>query len=174
MNKSKLRYACFRAKNGSATQSHFDYIKQISSLIENKYEFDTFSLKWDIFITKDGEVKIFEPVYDYSKIHDICMEYSFNVKNGVKENLTEQASNVIKVIESLKIDEQTMPWDLYNKTWGVYVDLSIPKVNTKLFKTVKNVVSDDMIKKTMQSDGSSFTQPSLENINIDIDFPSNK
>lgn len=163
MNRSIIRHALYRAKNGIFTpekQHIYDLVKPEIPMNES---WETFTKNWDVYY-KNGVIKVIRPEVDYDFIHSTCLEKSLHVKNNLTMTCTDRQMNTIEIIE-LNMLEGKMDWSNYNKTWGVSVDHELKRINTKLFSTSVNVVTDEMIKNSAKSDGAAMVNsPSLDEV----------
>lgn len=169
MNKSQIRHALYRMKNGKPCEDKQFVYDKIQTLLAPDQTWNDFAVKWDIMLG-DNDIVIISPETDYNFIHDTCLEKSFSVRSGIDFNGTPRQMNVIQIVELSMLDK--MDWNSYNKTWGVYVDQELKRIHTKLFKTVINKVTDEMIKNSAKSDGAAMTAtPSLDVIEMSAPVP---
>lgn len=170
MNRSEMRHALYRAKNGIFAESKQHIYDLVEPKIPVNESWDTFSKNWDIFY-KDGEVTVIRPEVDYDFIHTTCLEKSLHVKNKLEMQPSNRQLNAIQIVE-LSMLEGKMDWESYNKDWGVSVDLELKRINTKLYVTDVNAVSEEMIKNSAPSDGSAMTSlPEIPTITLDDAAP---
>lgn len=170
MNRSEIRHALYRAKNGILA----DDKKHIYDMVEPKLPapetWATFAKNWDIFY-KDGEITVIKPETDYDFIHTTCLEKSLHEKNGLVMDATDRQLNTIQIVE-LNMLEGKMTWANYNKTWGVSVDHELKRVATRLFNTSVNEVTEEMIKNSAPSDGNAMTAiPEIPVVAVDEMVP---
>lgn len=162
MNRSEIRHALYRAKNGiMSTDKQYVY-DIVEPMIPFNQNWSTFSITWDVFVNNDV-ITVITPEIDYDFIHTTCLEKSLHEKNNITMELTNRQANVIQIVE-LNMLRDKMPWDKYNATWGVTVDRELKRIETKLFKTAINIVTDEMIKNSARSDGAAMTE--LPNIPV--------
>lgn len=166
MNRSEVRHALYRAKNGVPSADKQDIYDIVEPMIPKGETWSDFSVKWDIFVI-DGTISMVRPEVDYDFIHSTCIEKSMHVKNKIPMETTQRQDNTIQIVE-LNMLEGKMAWETYNKTWGVSVDKELKRVYTRLFLTNVNVVSDEMIKQSAPSDGNAMSEvPSIPTVTLD-------
>lgn len=160
MKRSEIRYALYRAKSGTPMESMKELYAKIAPMIPVNQSWGTFSIGWDIMY-KDGNIDVIFPETDYDFIHSTCLELAVYAKTGQTMEMTPRQHNIKMIVETNMLVDR-MEWATYNKTWGVTVDLVLKRINTKLFKTVVNVVTDEMIANSVKSDGAAMTElPSI-------------
>ncbi len=154
INRSDIRHACYRIKNNQP------YKPELIALVEPKLlngeKWSDFSNTWDVLLDSNDQVVIIKPEVDYDYVHSVCLEAALYKKKGFDWDFDSRAMNVIQIVELNMMDN--MKWEDYNKTWGVYVDLEIKKIHTKLFKTVQNIVTPEMIQASQKSDGAEMVE----------------
>lgn len=170
MNRSEIRHALYRAKNGIFADSKKHIYDMVEPKIPANESWSTFAKSWDIFY-KNGEVTVIRPESDYDFIHTTCLEKALHVKNNIEMDATDRQLNVIQIVE-LNMLEGKMTWPTYNKTWGVSVDRELKRVYTRLFTTFVNEVTEDMIKASAPSDGTAMTAlPEIPTVTLDESVP---
>lgn len=166
MNRSEVRHALYRAKNNIFAKEKQYIYDLVEPIIPVNESWATFASKWDIFV-RDDTIFIIKPEVDYDFIHTTCLEKSLHVKNNIKMQLNDRQENAIQIVE-LNMLEGKMEWATYNKTWGVFVDTELKRIHTKLFRTVVNEVTEQMIRDSAKSDGAAMTElPSIPVIELD-------
>lgn len=155
MNRSEIRHALYRAKNGIFAPEKQHIYDMVESRIPTGESWRTFSKTWDIFYS-NSEITVIRPEVDYDFIHTTCLEKSLCVKNKIDIQWTDRQLNTIQIVE-LSMLEGKMQWSTYNITWGISVDHELKRINTKLFTTSVNIVTDEMIKNSTLSDGAAMT-----------------
>lgn len=166
MNRSQVRHALYRAKNNIFAEDKQYIYDLVEPIIPVNESWQTFATKWDIFV-RDDIISIIKPEIDYDFIHTTCLEKSLHVKNDIKMQLTDRQDNAIQIVE-LNMLEGEMTWQTYNKTWGVFVDTELKRIHTKLFRTVVNEVTEEMIRDSAKSDGAAMAEvPSIPVITLD-------
>lgn len=170
MNRSEIRHALYRAKNGIFAESTKPFLDMVEPNIPVNESWATFSKNWDIFFN-GGQVTVIRPEVDYDFIHTTCLEKSLHVKNSIPMDATPRQLNAIQIVE-LNMLEGKMSWLTYNKTWGISVDIELKRISTRLFATNVNEVTDEMIKKSASSDGAAMTAvPSIPTAVMDKPIP---
>lgn len=165
MNRSQIRHALYRAKNGIFADEKKHIYDMVEPKIPENESWSTFAKNWDIFY-KDDELTVIKPEVDYDFIHTTCIEKSLHTKNGLQMNATDRQLNTIQIVE-LSMLEGKMSWETYNVTWGVSVDHELKRINTRLFTTVVNEVTEEMLKKSAPSDGNAMVKtPELTAIEL--------
>lgn len=160
MNRSEIRHALYRAKNNIIAPEKQYIYDMVSKLLPVNESFATFANRWDVFVSNDT-ITIIKPEVDYDFIHTTCLEKALHVKNNIDMELTDRQSNALQIVELNMLDGK-MEWDTYNKTWGVFVDTELKRIHTKLFRTVINEVTEEMIQSSAQSDGAAMQElPSI-------------
>lgn len=171
MNRSEVRHALYRAKNGVPVESKQYIYDKVKPLIPEGESWETFSTGWDVFV-KDENITVIRPEDDYDFIHSTCLEKCLHVRNGMKMKPTERQANALQIVE-LNMLEGKMRWDDYNNTWGVVVDKELRRISTRLYKTEVNVVTEEMIRASAPSDGAAMTKtPELDTIVVDFEAQS--
>jgi hypothetical protein len=127
----------------------------VEPMIPGGESWATFSTAWDVLVHND-EIRVVKPEVDYDFIHTTCLEFAMCQKLGVAMDMTDRQINIIQIIEASMLEDK-MTWDTYNKTWGVYVDRDVKRIHTKLFLTVVNEVTPEMIAASIKSDGAAMT-----------------
>ncbi len=170
MNRSEIRHALYRAKNGIFADDKKHIYDMVEPKIPVNESWSTFAENWDIFY-KNGEVTVIRPETDYDFIHTTCLEKALHVKNNIEMDATDRQLNTIQIVE-LNMLEGKMTWPTYNKTWGVSVDRELKRINTRLFTTFVNEVTEDMIKASAPSDGTAMTAlPEIPTVTLDESVP---
>lgn len=170
MNRSEIRHALYRAKNGIFADDKKHIYDIVKPKIPVNESWATFSKNWDIFYI-NGEITVIQPETDYDFIHTTCLEKSLHIKNNINMDATHRQLNAIQIVELNMLDGK-MTWPTYNKTWGIWVDRELKRVHTKLFMTSVNTVTDDMIKASAPSDGAAMTTtPEIPMIVVDKTEP---
>lgn len=170
MNRSEIRHALYRAKNGIFAESKQHIYDMVEPKIPVNESWATFAKNWDIFY-KDGEITVIRPEVDYDFIHTTCLEKALHVKNAIPMDATDRQLNTIQIVE-LSMLEGKMSWPTYNKTWGVSVDHELKRINTRLFTTSVNEITDEMLKKSAPSDGAAMTAlPEIPTVVVDEPVP---
>ena len=160
MNRSEIRHALYRAKNGIFAEDKQFIYDMVEPKLPVNENWNTFTINWDIFY-KDGEITVVKPETDYDFIHTTCLEKALHIKNNIHMEATNRQLNTIQIVELSMLDGK-MTWQNYNKTWGVSVDRELKRINTKLFLTDINEVTEEMIKNSTLSDGSAMNElPSI-------------
>lgn len=155
MTRSEIRHALYRARNGLMVRGKESLYDEVQKKIPVNESWETFAKNWDVFY-KNGNIIVIKPETDYDFIHTTCIEKSLHVKNGMQMDATDRQLNAIQIVE-LNMLEGKMTWLNYNQAWGVSVDHELKKINTRLFLTSVNEVTEEMIKNSAPSDGAALT-----------------
>lgn len=155
LNRSIIRHALYRAKNGIMVEDKKFIYDMVQPNIPENDSWATFAVTWDIFY-KDGNITVIKPEMDYDFIHTTCLEKALHVKNNIEMDATDRQLNTIQIVELNMLDDK-MSWPTYNKSWGVSVDHELKRINTRLFLTFVNEVTEEMIKQSAPSDGTAMT-----------------
>jgi hypothetical protein len=155
MTRSEVRHALFRMKSGLPRSECQHIYDTVEPMIPGGESWATFSTNWDVLVHHD-EIQVVKPEVDYDFIHNTCLEFAMCKKHGVDMDMTSRQNNIIQIVEASML-EGKMTWDTYNKTWGVYVDRDVKRIHTKLFITMVNEVTPEMIAASIKSDGAAMT-----------------
>ncbi len=163
ISRSNARHTLFRAKNGvpKTDQESVELYASVEKLIPQNESFASFSVGWDILVSATGELSVIVPETDYDFIFATCVKKSIAEEMNVAPVLSPREQNVIQIVEASML-ERLMTWTTFNKTWGVSVDYTLKRINTRLFGTKTNKVSDEMIAASVVGDGTKLTEtPSI-------------
>lgn len=163
--RSELRHACFRAKNGTATEANKQLLNVIEPLLVVGQRWENFSSLWDLLIGTDGSIKIIKPETDLDYVKKVCLEKSLCVKMKLEENWDDRDQNIITIIESLMLDK-LMTWESYAKTWGVDIDMSLKMLSTKLYRnpTQKEVTEEMILASRVSADNQAYVGAEENNV----------
>lgn len=167
IKRSELRHACFRAKNGVATEQNMQLLKLVEPLLQPSQRWENFSQEWDLFVSGDT-IKIVKPETDVDFIRNTCLEKHFQTVHKTTVNWDDRKLNVLTIVELLMLD-RLMTWENYNTAWGVEVDFTLKQIRTKLFTAPSQLeVTSQMIKDSVKSDGAAMVEiPSLPQTVVD-------
>jgi hypothetical protein len=161
LNRSELRHACFRVKNGVATDANMELFKQVEPLLDVHQSVENFQQVWDLYVNKKtNKIVIITPETDVDFIRATCQEKQFHEKYKAEPNeddWTPRKQNIIAIVEVLMLDN-VMNWLNYGTAWGVSVDLNLKTINAKLFTppTQKEVTEDMIQASKVSSDDSVY------------------
>ena len=144
--RSELRHACYREKNGAATEENKKLLLHIEPLLSITQNFKNFSVDWDLLVNQNDEIIIIKPETDYDFIHSTCLEAKIFHKNNLENNFDDRKQNIINIIEILMLDS-IMSWDNYTIKWGVFIDPELNQIKTILYGLPQNQlkVTEEMI-----------------------------
>lgn len=163
LTRSKVRHALFRAKNNTpkTDQESQEIYDIVLPAIPPNETIQSFSTGWDIVLGKTGTISIIAPESDYDFVHSTCLKKAMAIEMNVTPQFSIREENVIQIVDASLLDN-LMKWESYNKSWGVSIDYELKRIYTKLFKTVTNKVTDEMINNSRISDGTALTEvPSI-------------
>lgn len=171
MERGELRHALYRKKNGIPREDASQLYALIEPMIPPGESWDTFSLGWDILLV-GGDIIIISPEVDYDFIHSTCLEISMYAKTRQSlPELTNRQRNVITIVEANMLDGK-MKWETYNKEWGISVIKELRRINTRMFKTNINIVTDKMISNSVISEGAAMISlPTIPEIELTPPVP---
>lgn len=160
LTRSQIRHACYRAKNKVATDANKEILNQIEPLLLEGQNWDNFSNTWDIFVDRNGKVKIVHPERNASFIEKTLLKISTYFEIGmVLDHLTDREMNVYDQVNPLLLDG-VMTWENYQKVWDATLDVNTNAIRTKLFNIKSNQieVTPEMIEASKKdADGSVYT-----------------
>jgi hypothetical protein len=157
VNRSEVRHALYRIKNGAPKAESKHIYDVVEPLIPANEQWGTFADNWDVTVV-DSKISVIRPETDYDFVHSTCIEMSICAKSKTIPDFTDRQLNVIQMVESTML-EGKMKWETYNKSWGLTLDGPRKYVHTKLFATSVNTVTDEMIKNSAKSDGAAMVSP---------------
>lgn len=134
--KSDYRYACYRAKKGTAEDALIkDRLAVLKPLLGPAQRWENFAETWDILIDKKGDVVIIQPEMDEDYIHKVCLEAKFKAEKGLDVSFdNDRQMNIVNVLETHMLDG-LMDWNNYNEAWGVDIDHEFKRLGTKLYNS---------------------------------------
>lgn len=163
--RSELRHACFRAKNGKATEANKELLDVIEPLLVVGQRWENFGSEWDLLLGSDGSIRIIKPETDLDYVKKVCLEKSLCLKMNLQENWDDRETNIITIIESLMLDK-LMTWETYAKTWGVDIDVTLKMLSTKLYRqpSQKEVTEEMILASRVSSDNQAYVGEEENNV----------
>jgi phosphoenolpyruvate synthase/pyruvate phosphate dikinase len=145
--RSELRYACYRAKKGNATEDLKPLLETVEAKLAVHQKWENFTSVWDILVDGQNEVIVMRPETDYDYVHSTCLEAGILSKRHMNfTSFNDRQHNIINIVESAML-EKLMTWETYGKDWGIEIDPELKLIKTKLYNTVSNqiTVTEEMI-----------------------------
>ena len=162
INRSKLRHACYRMKNGVATPANETMILCITSQMAPHMTWKNFGVVWDVMVTSQGKVLVIKPEHDTDFIHKTLLKMGLYVESNTPlTKLSEREFNVVEQVRPLLL-EGIMDWMNYDSVWGVSLEKDTNVIKTVLFNAPKTQieVTAEMIEASKKdADGAAFTPP---------------
>ena len=149
-SRSKLRHACYRAKNNAVTEKEEKILKVITPLLDKQHTWDRFSLTWDILLGNDNKIIIVKPEDDYNFITSTCVEVKVLKENGLGlDKLSNRKQNIVKIIENRML-AGIMTWENYSDVWEVTLDRELKYIDTELknIEPAQLEVTEEMIERS--------------------------
>ena len=140
-NKSKLRYACYRAKNGCVLDKHKDAVEYVESFLGPEHKWERFSITWDLLLDEEtGEIEIIKPEDDHNFINNTCLEAKILAKKNLPfDDFSRRQQNVLTIVESHMLGG-LMSWTNYGESWEVDVDGMTKQITTRMLNTKSNQI----------------------------------
>lgn len=131
LKRSTLRHACYRAKNGVATEENLQLLSHVEPLLGPGQTWNNFSVVWDVLVN-NGVVKVIKPETDIDFIRNTCLEKHFSEVHKTTVNWSDRKANVISIVDGLMLDK-LMTWENYNTQWGVDLDPDVKMIKTVMY-----------------------------------------
>lgn len=139
--KSKIRYACYRAKNGCALEKHKEILEYVEQFLGPEHKWERFSVTWDIIVDPStGQIEIIKPEDDFNFVNNTCLEAKILAKKKLPlDDFSKRQNNVLKIIESHMLGG-IMTWDNYGEVWEVNLDSATKQITTKMLNVNPNQI----------------------------------
>lgn len=159
--RSEIRHACYRAKNGSVMENNKEILARVEPLLEIHQNWKNFGEVWDVIVTKSSDIKIVYPETNHDFIHRTLLKAQLYSELGKPfTDLDDRAYSLTQQVEQLMLND-IMTWENYNTVWGVAINGEINSIKTVLYnsKPSQIEVTDDMIEASKkEADGSAFSE----------------
>lgn len=149
--KSKIRYACYRAKNDCVLDKHKEILNYVEKFLGPEHKWERFSVTWDVLVDEQtGEIEIIKPEDDFNYINNTCLEAKILAKKGIPfDDFDKRQNNLLKIVESHMLNG-LMRWENYGEIWEVTVDSASKQITTKMRNVTPNQieVTEEMIERS--------------------------